>query len=223
MEDKHGMESYESFCDAAKAALDLEADRLLDGTIARLSENPGTWHPNGFAVFHVDAQHELGDLRLHIWPNSGRTTRPDAPPIHTHVWHLCSRILAGTYAETLFEDSRPEWEGASEYTSAEIDYLLNRNSFYTSGKAHLRPSWTTVVSPGQFHTVPAGVAHETNISEDLFVATLLLTSRPILEHATVFGTKPIPASTYTRPVVSKDQQLKLLQHLERELESQSAL
>lgn len=208
---------YQEFCALARIALKGGADRLLTNSFDELFSLDSTWHPNGFAVFHVDDNHDLGKLRLHIWPELGGVTRSDDAPIHTHVWHLCSRILVGTYSETLYEASDPDLAESRAYYSADIDYLVDRDSFTSPGKAFLRPVLTTRNAGGEFHEVPADVPHETLIKENSFVATLLLTSKPMSERATMYAPGPIQASTYNRPALSRDEKTKLLRRLEQKL------
>lgn len=217
MEEKPGDAGYREFCKSARSALEHEAVSLLDNAPDRLSSMESTWHPSGFAVFHLDDAHELGKLRLHIWPDTSRVTRPDNAPIHTHVWHLCSRILAGFYSETLYETSAPDSDDSREYHSASIDYLVDRNSLITPDKAHLKPVLTTRDIAGDFHCVPADMPHETLIEENSFVATLLLTSHPVLEQATMYSPHKIRSSSYDRPALTQKQKLELLRRLEQEL------
>lgn len=207
---------YLAFCEAASVALEGEADRLLDDAIQRLSSLECHWHPKGFAVFPINNHHKLGMMRLHIWPDTGRITRPDDSPIHTHVWHLCSLILAGTYTETIYEKSVAESTECREYHSATIDYLRDRDSIAPSSKAFLRPVTTTQDSRGEFHTVPADVPHETHIAEGAFVATLMITSHPISEKATMYSPEEIQTSDYARPILTQEQKTELLSRLEQE-------
>lgn len=208
---------YEAFCALARLALERTADRLLANSFTDLLPLDSRWHPNGFAVFHVDDHHDLGQLRLHVWPDTERVRRLDDAPIHTHVWHLCSRILVGTYSETLYETSGPGVSGTTEYHSADIDYLVDKDTFTAHGKAFLRPVLTTNVSGSGFHEVPADVPHETHIGERSFVATLLLTSPPVSARATMYASDEIRPSTYERPALSYEQKKGLLRRLEQEL------
>lgn len=213
MHDNISSIAFDSFCDAARIALRRESDGLLSETLPALKSSQCTWHPNGFAVFHINDHHELGKLRLHIWPSSGRVGRAEAPPIHSHVWHLCSQILAGTYSETLYEESRSGSEQAATYHSADIDYLVNRDAFEPAESTHLRPTSKLTVTAGEFHTVQAGVPHETVIGENSFVATLLLTSAPQLTHASVYAPKQISVSSYDRPILNDAEKFLLLDRL----------
>ncbi len=209
--------AYEEFCGLARSALKREADRLLIDSFDELLSLDSTWHPNGFAVFHINDNHDLGKLRLHIWPEVGRITRPDDAPIHTHVWHLCSQILVGAYSETLYATSITGLGETREYHTADIDYLVDRDSFTAPGKALLKPVLTSHSAGGEFHEVPANVPHETLIGKNSFVATLLLTSHPVSERATMYASHEIRASTYDRPALSQDEKSKLLRRLEQEL------
>lgn len=212
---------FRAFCESAGIALEREADRLLDHVIEGLYSLECRWHPNGFAVFHIDDDHELGNLRLHIWPDGERVTRSDDAPIHTHVWHLCSRILVGTYRETIYAESGPDSMDSTEYHSASIDYLHDKDSFTAASNALLRPKTTTLDSAGTFHLVPAGVPHETLIDDGSFVATLLITSHPVSKKAIMYSPEEIRPSSYDRPVLSDDEKIELLGRLKQELKNQS--
>ena len=222
MEDKDKATAFKDFCDAARHALQKESDRLLDITLHRLKTEESRWHPNGFAVFHVDDHHKLGQLRLHIWPDSPRVLRPDAPPIHSHVWHLCSQVLVGRYSETLFEEIQSPDVGVQEYQSADIDYLVDRNSFGPIKRSQLRPTSVVSVSAGQLHVVEAGIPHETQIQPDTFVATLMIASRPEMQSATVYSDSQITSSSYERPTVTQEEKFTMLDKLNQELSRPAA-
>ncbi|WP_157365100.1 hypothetical protein [Arthrobacter sp. QXT-31] len=217
MEDKATATTFIEFCDAARDALQEESDRLLDMTLPRLKTEECRWHPNGFAVFHIDDHHKLGQLRLHIWPNSPRVLRPDAPPIHSHVWHLCSQVLVGTYSETLFEEIQGPGLEVQEYQSADIDYLVDRNSFGPTKTSLIRPTSTVTVSAGQLHVVEAGIPHETQIQSEAFVATLMIASHPRMQKATVYSDSQIASNSYDRPLVPQEEKLTMLNTLNQEL------
>lgn len=208
---------YGAFCDEARIVLEHEARRLRTNASDRLSSLKSHWHPNGFAVFPINTHHKLGNLRLHIWPDATRTTRPNAAPIHTHVWHLCSRILVGTYTETLYEKPEEKSLGVDQYHSATIDYLNDKDSVTASHPTFLRPIHTSQSNSGDFHTVPADVPHETHIAEGSFVATLMLSSHPVSKKVTMYSPVKIPTSNYARPVLTPEQKIELVGRLDREL------
>ncbi|MDD0858024.1 hypothetical protein NHF46_10065 [Arthrobacter alpinus] len=208
---------FRAFCEAATIALEREVGSLQGKLIESLHSLESRWHPNGFAVFHIDDDHALGNLRLHIWPDGPRVARSDDAPIHTHVWHLCSRILAGNYRETIYAESGEDSMGGKEYHSASIDYLLDKDAFRASSKRVLSPKITTLDSAGSFHLVPADVPHETHIDDGSFVATMLIASNPVTEKAVMYSPKEIRSSTYDRPVLTSDEKWSLLSRLEREM------
>lgn len=208
--------NYRTFREAARSSLEEETARLHETGFERIAFLEGRWHPNGFAVFHLDDHHELGNLRLHIWSDTGRVLRPDGAPIHTHAWHLCSRILTGTYAETIYEESSSKVADAGHYYSATINYLADKNAVIDPSASLLRPAAKTHAASGEYHELPAGVPHETHISPGKFTATLLLTSPPILGKVSVYSPEKIRTSSYQRPALTQYQKDSLLHRLRQE-------
>lgn len=209
-------ENYQAFQERARSALEEEAIRLFEQGFEQLSSLESRWHPNGFAVFHLNDHHELGNLRLHIWPDTTRVNRPEGAPIHTHAWHLCSRVLAGTYIETIYGEDSSGTVSAKRYYRGTINYLEDKNSITDPGSSLLRPTIEVEVTEGKYHEVAAGVPHETCISEGEFTATLLITSPPILEKVHVYSPEEITPSNYHRPALTSDEKMRLLHHLGRQ-------
>ncbi|GGO22510.1 hypothetical protein [Corynebacterium marinum] len=208
--------NYQAFRELARSVLEEEANRLLEQGFAQFSSLESRWHPNGFAVFHLNDHHELGNLRLHIWPDTRRVSRPDGAPIHTHAWHLCSRVLAGTYTETIYEEAVSETVGTRHYYRGTIKYLKDKNSVTDPGTSLLKPTIEVEATEGKYHEVAAGIPHETSISDGEFTATLLITSPPILEKVHVYSPEEINPSSYHRPALTSDEKMSLLHHLERQ-------
>lgn len=208
--------SYKRFCEVARSALEEETVRLHERGLEQLASLEARWHPNGFAVFHLDDHHELGNLRLHIWPDTLRVTRPDGAPIHTHAWNLCSRILTGTYTETIYEEVNLGIVDAGHYYSATINYLVDKNSILGPSTALLKPTVKIQAASGDHHEIAAGVPHETDIPTGIFTATLLFTSSPVLDTVMVYSPEEIHSSSYQRPPLNRNQKVSLLQRLEQE-------
>lgn len=208
--------SYKRFCEAARSALEEETIRLHERGFEQLASLEGRWHPNGFAVFHLDDDHELGNLRLHIWPENLRVVRPDSAPIHTHAWNLCSRILAGSYTETIYEEASLGMVEAGYYSSATINYLTDKNTILDPSTALLRPTAKIQAGSGDYHEIAAGVPHETHIPIGTFTATILFTSPPVLNTVMVYSPAEIRTSSYQRPVLNWDQKVSLLHRLGQE-------
>ncbi|MDT9409728.1 hypothetical protein [Corynebacterium rouxii] len=213
MKPQHDNASYKRFCEAARKALEQEANQLQGCGFEQLAFLEARWHPNGFAVFHIHEDHDLGNLRLHIWPDTARVNRPGGAPIHTHAWHLCSRVLSGTYTETIYEEVNSGTGSGKRYHRGTINYLEDRNSITNSGDSLLRPAFKMKATERKYHEVLAGVPHETYISEGEFTATILITSPPILEKVHVYSPEEITPSNYHRPTLTSDEKVRLLHHL----------
>lgn len=216
MRRQHATASYKRFCEAARSALEEETIRLHERGFEQLASLEGRWHPNGFAVFHLDDDHELGNLRLHIWPDTLRVSRPDGALIHTHAWHLCSRILTGTYTETIYEEANSGMVDAEHSYSATINYLVDKNSILDPSTSRLRTTVKIQAASGDHHEIAAGIPHETHIPTGSFTATLLFTSPPILDTVRVYSPREIHPSNYQRPALTEDQKARLLHRLGRE-------
>lgn len=209
-------EDFDNFCATAERDLASMADGGMADVINRAREVPVTWHPNGFVVFEL-GQRALGLLRLHIWPRGERPMRNDQAHIHTHVWDLCSRVLAGVYSERLYEVGA-DGEGV-ECDVADVDYARDRNTLMVRGKVVLSPVSTVTVGPSEVHTVRAGVAHETVIPPGRFTATLLLTSMPRTDLASVYSRAAFPPSAgHARSPVGDSFRGQLLEELEARME-----
>lgn len=146
--------------------------------VANAVSAPGIWHPNGFVIWQVTTLRGLGTLRLHIWPDRDRVTRPWGPPIHRHGWHLASTVLTGTYRDTLYEDSsaQPVSGNWQQMTPYRIDILAgNRRQVIAEDEVvFIRESEVRLAPAPGFHSIPAGEFHETLIPEGEFVATLII-------------------------------------------------
>lgn len=215
MKTHHDHAGYKRFCETARKVLEQEANQLQVRGFEQLASLESRWHPNGFAVFHLNDHHELGSLRLHIWPDTVRVNRPGGAPIHTHAWHLCSRVLVGTYTETIYGEDSSGATSVRRYYRGTINYLEDKNYITDPGTSLLRPTIDVEVTDGKYHEVAAGIPHETCINEGEFTATILITSPPILEKVHVYSPEEITPSNYQRPTLSLDEKVKLLHHLGR--------
>lgn len=204
---------FSDFCSLSRTYLDGLMNRGKKELWSALNLTPAHWHPNGFAVFRLAEDHPLGALRLHIWPTHRGPVRQDSPPIHSHAWHLCSRILAGTYRETMYRVGDDPYVGARRH-SAKIDYTDAPNDFLPGPPVYIESLDTIECTAGQFHEIPAGIAHETKILDGEFVATLLLTSPPQMDGVMMISSQPIPNTSYHRPRLSQSETRSILRELE---------
>jgi hypothetical protein len=167
----------------------------------------GAWHPNGFAVFHLRAEPDLGDLRLHVWPTARRVALEGQPAIHSHPWDLCSLVLVGRYDDILYD--------ANEVAPGEVSPLRRVQRFELELGAPGRGDrvypvdrWYVpavrerrAIEAGEVHYLPAGQLHQATVPTAAFVSTLLLTSAP-RKAVQLLGDGSFGDRTYVRPPVS---------------------
>ncbi|GAB2752652.1 hypothetical protein GCM10027039_08350 [Terrabacter koreensis] len=173
-------QSFEDFLSSALAILDeVETDL---GALLMSALPEGRWHPNGFQVFPILDVPGIGIVRVHVWPKGPRMTRQGHPVVHTHVFHLYSRVLAGEYRETLFDVAESDggansWEGwrVSPPTGDGFDRIeLEAVRYLVSPRGGLAR-----YGSAQSHAMPAGSYHSTSIPRGGDCITLALLSRPV--------------------------------------------
>ena len=130
-------------------------------------------------------------LRLHVWPKERREYFPDHPRTHCHSFLLTSKILAGKYRDDMLVTSdSPRITNTPALltgrTSFDPDpYDLLRVDYENPDLAQLVPSDEKIYvngiaarkrAPGEFHHMDTQVFHTTQIDDDDFCMTLLVTS-----------------------------------------------
>jgi hypothetical protein len=193
-------------------SFDIEAEDFLRSVASGITAQflsgrfEGSWHPNGFAVFHAGEAEGLGRLRLHVWARGQRVTLDGQPAIHSHPWDLCSLVLAGCYEDTIYR--------AEEFSAAVPGLLQGYRIRFGAARegdtAYPLPIWYRLtaseqrsVTTGHCHRLAAGVLHATHVPHSSFAATLVLTSRAVdLEKLLLIGDVAFGAKTYVRPAVS---------------------
>jgi len=171
---------FEEFCSLANQPLDEVAGNLGQ-LVADASAQGAYWHPTGFMVLNLRDFPDVGLVRLHIWPSGERRSREGHPGVHSHCFHLVSRVLYGTYFESRYRVVRagPVDRGALwGYTVAPargdgLDVLSLEDDRYLAEPAEER-----VVPAGSSHSIPTGVYHSTEVPAGSWCATLAMLSRP---------------------------------------------
>lgn len=198
-----------------KCAFSINAETFLRSSVQSvvttfLSEpQDGSWHPNGFAVFHFGEVPSLGRLRLHVWPRRLRVALKGQPAIHSHPWELCSLVIAGSYRDALYKAREFDKGGSCRLQGFNLQSGI-------AGEGDLAapvPMWYEVtvvkertVVEGSFHYLPAGVLHTAEIPDDQFAATLLITGETIdPKKLLLIGSPEFPATRYARPRVSVEE------------------
>lgn len=171
--------SAEHFFRQSNEWLEQVAPHILEEVTPGLEEYPGRWNPGGFMVFPLGI-HELGSVRLHVYPAGLRETS-QGPNIHNHAWHLSSRVLAGNYTDTIYDlEDREDDPGSGHelfglYNTSRkpggLDSLVGTGRIVEAVSAKERE-----FSAGQIHNIDAGVYHLTTIPDDMLAATLVLDS-----------------------------------------------
>lgn len=182
-------------------------DMLRSG---RLGE--GKWHPTGFATFEVARIQRLGVMRLHVWPVGLRRELVGHPKIHKHNFQLYSKIVAGTYLESLYE--------VREGTASERrrkGYLRKRefrvDTTRKDGIDRLVDTgrWVDVRAvvtglsfrEGSWHEIQVGQFHSTPIPKKQFCITLAVLSLPVPGGRDVLlGSSKFKVLTHPRAIVT---------------------
>ncbi len=130
-------------------------------------------------------------LRLHVWPKNLRKPFADQPRTHSHSFWLTSQTLGGSYVDGIFAaSSTPQHTNApashrNDTGFGTDPYGLLDVCYVNPDLAELVPNGETAFvsargtrhrTPGNFHHMPAGVFHRTEIPDDEFCMTLLVTS-----------------------------------------------
>jgi hypothetical protein len=206
-----------SFPDKAGEFLQANSRHVLQRFL--LEPVRGTWHPNGFAVFHFGDIAGLGRLRLHIWEKGKRVELKGQPSIHSHPWGVCSLVVGGCYQDTLYEARPSSVAGPNRLRGYRIRY----GGVDEGDELRLGPEWYEVsvsaertVQDGTLHYVPAGILHATRIPLNEFAATVLITSENVdLSKLLLLGDANFDGVRYVRPDVSADDLDQMRVHLER--------
>ena len=208
------------FVDEARAYL---ARWDLNRARRAISGAAGHWHPTGFMVFHTGDHFAGRSVRVHAWTATRPAGSARHPAHHTHMWHLASKVLAGTYRERTV-DMEPDPDGP---------FLEYRTAYRSITDASLVPSGRRLriaaershsTTAGDIHWMEAGDWHATRIRPtrirpDGPVVTVMVTSEPVLPYASVAGRTPLDEERIVRAEVTADdveQLISLLAEVERQ-------
>lgn len=130
------------------------------------------WHPLGF--MHVSVMSSGPEsLRVHVWPRHPPSMDVAASPIHNHVWELTSQILCGELTNHIVKLSPSV---ASEATDQQAIVLYDRTINIVEPTGELvtwKDDAVERLLVGQRYSIPPGVFHYTEVSNDRPVATLI--------------------------------------------------
>lgn len=185
----------EEFFAQAKELLQKLYLPVEDEIIPHLDDYDGRWHPSGFMVYALGTHPQLGNLRLHIWPQNlrrrllkGREKMGDIydGDIHNHAWDITS-ITMTHYRDNLYKVERvgdsgmddAEFDAKGLFRIFNVSYQENaRQSLVTNGAV----ASATVIEAREtqrgdiLNTAHTTVFHSPVIADDLFGCTLVFDS-----------------------------------------------
>lgn len=147
----------------------------LRGLLHGLEEDPpeAVWHPTGFVVLTLLRRHG-GALRLHLWPEGVRELGRPCWPVHDHVWHLRSQVLAGQVESRGYAVTDDPHGRAVLYA---VGYGEGRSSCMRRSERRVRVEALPParIAAGERYEVAAGEFHASTVAVGDFAATLVAT------------------------------------------------
>jgi len=177
----------DAYRDRAINVLGDLSEVVTSSIVPNLENYQSRWHPSGFMVFAL-GKHELGFLRLHVWPDFPRQAAPKGDTIHDHAWFIASLALA-TYRDAMYEVSASTIVPTEEVIPTDLLRVYSA-LYHPDGSQTVRTDGSCVkatvakrrvVPAGASHTIEPGIFHRPEIPDEDFAATLVLSS---------FRTKP---------------------------------
>ena len=148
----------------------------LDDRLYFLKENGATIQaqPLGMMRLALNGQkNSEGGLFLHFWaPDLPKSM--SEPPLHTHVFHLKSRIIAGTIQDTLYKAVLNE---AGDYQLIDAKCTEQNCSIInntTIQRVNLEIEASRKFSSGEIYEVPKGAFHLTSFPEENKLAITII-------------------------------------------------
>ena len=215
----------EEFFVQAKALLqDLQLP-VEEEILPHLEKYDGRWHPSGFMVYALGTHPQLGDLRLHIWPQNlrrrllkGREKMGDIydGDIHNHAWDITS-ITMTHYRDNLYKVERvadsdiddAEFHAKGFFRIFNVSYQENaRQSLVTNGVVvSANVIETRETQRGDIlNTMHTTVFHAPIIADDMFGCTLVFDSIRMTPDGPdiLIGGSTDPIYDTRRPVSAED-------------------
>jgi hypothetical protein len=146
----------------------------------------GNWHPLGFVHANLGRIDGIGTIRLHIWLQNKRKTQIPSFPIHDHVFTVNSHILSGTVTNRIYHIERDSINPTHKLYSVKYD---NNKSLLESLNQKVNCHFISEenFTIGQYYSVRSSVFHTTEVNENHFASTLVLTNNHINGEPKVVG------------------------------------
>jgi hypothetical protein len=108
--------------------------------------------------------------------------------------------------------------GFSAHRAASINYQDDPDLLKpTMEPIYIDQGVRNVSGPGEYHSVPAGIFHETCIAHNEFVSTILLTSGPKKIPVVVLDTMLDRPEPHQRPILNFEEKTRVLMELKDRL------
>lgn len=152
-----------------------ESIAFVETLLGRLSStDPGiaVLHPLGFVQFKLKHT-TVESQKLHVWPSFPIDcgARP-GPIIHSHRWHLESRIVCGELGNTIYSvipSAEPDHQVFQVHHQGDHDLLEATGQLVKCDPIQCQ-RWRTEDQ----YTLPSGIYHETSRLSSRAVATILI-------------------------------------------------
>jgi hypothetical protein len=150
-------------------------------------------HPNGFDKLVLASLPSGHKVVLHAWPAApaGRG-RKDAN-LHNHRWHFATRVLAGSYRYTEYEDAPPDASSAPvfhehRYTTDGTD---GGHQLTAQGPRRLAIARSLRLCRGDVYLLHSSVIHSIALDDEGPTVTLFVQGPAVRESTKVFSTAPL--------------------------------
>ena len=179
------------------------------------SEHSLIWHPLGFMMLNVGTADSM-TLRMHIWPSTKRVQQEPAWLIHNHTFSLKSLVVFGNIKNTRYSVV----PGNNNSCLYEVSYSQKKSLLTkTDVKLCFKEKIVQNFKYRDIYEVESGKFHSSTVKENGTTVTLCETkssndSAPPLVVGDLDG---LSSYSYTRNTVSKDDYMKMLQSLDKEL------
>lgn len=155
---------------------------LLDEKALEEVQRNSYYHKNGFRKLVLLKNADF-KLRLHLWEANNEKPHEN---IHDHRWNFASRLLAGSFQTTMWEEDAtgPETRRNCRYTPAQE---ADTYGVSEDGQVKLRRKATLTLRAGDLYYMPASTLHQVTDPGKGETVTLMLTAAPVLGHCKLYA------------------------------------
>ncbi len=152
------------------------------------------WHPLGFVSCVVENVPSSHTVRLHYWPRGERRVKNPDWPIHTHSYTLTSLVLKGKLRDLQYRVAT-----GHEKRVYSVNYFEGGSEIVrTSETVEVHDKIDEIRFSGDQYQVSCGVFHQTQVSIDQSVVTLVILKDHVSEAPKVLGDEQSEKYPYDR-------------------------